>query len=355
MRTLTAIACVVLMSVWLGACGRASVTFTLNPDPVSLDETTVMGVEGASQKIALMEVRGVIVDSAQRGFLTPASNPVDELTSRLERAERDAGVKAIVVRINSPGGSVTASDTMYREVMRFRERCKKPVVMSMSEVAASGGYYLALAGDEILAQPTTITGSIGVIMPTINVSEGLTRLGIVSRSVKSGANKDLANPLEPMRDGQYAILQGMVDEFYARFRELVITRRAEVMQQLGGGAEIAANLRSRADEIMDGRVMSGAEAVRLGLVDREGDVRDAFMEAQRLAGISNARLVKYHDAGASVRSVYAQEGVPMGSQESDATGNGTTINVVQVRLGDGSIAGLSTGGNAYYLWTLSPQ
>jgi protease-4 len=282
-----------VLGMSLSACGRASVTFTLNPEPLSLDETTVMGAEGAGQKVALMEVRGMIIDAAQRGFLTPASNPVDELTARLERAEQDAAVKAVVIRINSPGGSVTASDTMYREVRRFRERSKKPVVMSMGEVAASGGYYLALAGDEILAQPTTITGSIGVIMPTINVSQGMSRIGIVSRSIKSGANKDLANPLEPMREGQYALLQGMIDEFYARFRGLVLERREAVMLGLGNDPSRASSLRGRADEVMDGRVVSGAEAVRLGLVDKEGDVRDAFAEAQRLAGISSARLLYF--------------------------------------------------------------
>ena len=97
------------------------------------------------------------------------------------------------------------------------------VALVANEVAASGGYYLAMAGDKVLAQPTTITGSIGVIIPTMNVSQGLAKIGIVSRSVKSGANKDLANPLEPMREGQYAVLQHMVDDFYAKFRALVTT------------------------------------------------------------------------------------------------------------------------------------
>lgn len=369
--TFASIVALAACAITLASCGRASITFTLNPEPVRLSETAVLedsedelAAKAApasidrstpalvgSGKVALIDVRGMIIDAAQRGFLTPASNPVDELVARLQRAEKDPQVRAIVIRINSPGGSVTASDTMYREVRRFREFTGKPVVITMGEVAASGGYYLAMAGDKVLAQPTTITGSIGVIIPTVNVSQGLSRIGIVSRSVKSGANKDLANPLEPMRDEQYAVLQHMVDDFYARFRALVLERRPK-----------ESNLAARADELMDGRVMSGEDAFRAGLVDQVGDVRDALREARRLAGLSKATLVKYHDEGSSVRSVYAMDSLPTIGDGSGSSGvggggggggGGTEINLIQLRLGDGSLSGgLQAGGNAYYLWTL---
>lgn len=341
------------LALALSACGRASITFSLNPQPAKLDETTVMGDEGASAKVALIDVRGLIVDAQQRGLLTPGQNPVDELAARLEKARRDPELKAVVLRMNSPGGSVTASDIMYNEVRRFREQTGKPVVVSMGEVAASGGYYVSLAGDRILAQPTTITGSIGVIIPTVNVSQGLNSIGIFSRSVKSGANKDLANPLEPMRDSQYVVLQHMVDEFYSRFRGLVMERRGSQRADGASTPDPADYLAAHADELMDGRILTGSEAARFGLVDAEGDLRDAFDEAKRLAKLASARLVKYHDDGDSVRSAYALNGTnPANAGANRSQSAGAEFNFLQVNLGDGVGAGLISGGNAYYLWTL---
>lgn len=358
------------LAACLGGCGRASITFTLNPQPLRLEETTVMGDPGAASKVALVDVRGVIVDARQRGLLTPASNPVDELVARLEKARHDPAVKAVVLRVNSPGGSVTASDIMYREVRRFRTETGKPVVVSMGEIAASGGYYLALAGDAIVAQPTTITGSVGVIIPTVNFSQGLNRIGIVSRSIKSGENKDLANPLEPMREGQYAVLQHMVDDFYARFRSLVLSRRAVVGEPGDARVETApqwleslhprreqvnqarATLASRANELLDGRVVSGEEAAALGLVDAAGDLRDAFeLAVNSVPGGGKCRLVKYHDEGDSVRSAYAMSGDAL-SAESPGQAGGQEINLIQLRMGGEGLPGVATGGPAWYLWTL---
>jgi protease IV len=206
-----------------GACAPLSVTIGVGPGDRKLHETTVLtDTGGDGDKVAMIDVRGLIADVREPALFGEGHNPVDEFLSRLERAGKDGSVKAVILRINSPGGTVTASDILYREVLRFRETTKKPVVASLGEVAASGGYYLALSADRIIAQPTSITGSIGVIIPTVNFSEGLSRIGIQSRSIKSGPNKDIANPLEPIREGQYAVLQGIVDEFYASFKGLVI-------------------------------------------------------------------------------------------------------------------------------------
>lgn len=372
-----------LLSV-VSACGRAVLSFTLNPQPAKLEEASVIPADlgdgrdplgSAAPKVVLIDVRGVILDSPRRGLLSPAINPVDELAARLEKAERDPGVRAVVLRINSPGGGVAATETMYREVRRFRERTGRPVVVSMGEVAASGGYYLALAGDAIYAQPSTITGSVGVIMPTINVSQGLARIGIVSRSITSGPNKDMANPLEPMRQGQYDLLQGMVDEFYGQFRSTVLERRRAVMLALesscdGGSAPDGAEpamlraFESRADELLDGRIMTGSQALAVGMVDANGGVREAFAHACLLAGVApdRARMIKYYDSNDvnGPRSMYAlaggEPGVGGGAAGigggGGAGGEGTEINLVQLRLGDGSLAGLQVGSGAYYLWTL---
>lgn len=256
-----------------------------------LQERTVWEGSGSS-KIALLDVRGLLADASPPSLLAPAPNPVDRYAAELALAEKDPRVKGVIVRVNSPGGTVSASDTMYRETLRFRELTSKPVVISMGEVAASGGYYLALAGDRILAQPTTITASIGVIMPTLNFSEGLSMIGVRSRSIKSGRNKDLANPFEPVREEQYAVLQDMIDEFYTRFKTIVRERRPGVPGDV-------------LDAVADGRVVTGAKALEIGLVDELGGLREAYARVQELANVRDARLVKYAEEGKPVQSAYA--------------------------------------------------
>lgn len=281
----------------LTGCLPDRVVLDLRPDEGVLRESLVMvGPSGRSgPKVALIDVRGLIADASAPGLVGSGSNPVDELVARLAKAGDDREVRAVVLRINSPGGTVTGSDAMYRELRRFRERTGKPVVACLSEVAASGGYYISMGADEIIAAPTTITGSVGVIMQTVNVSRGLSMIGVEARAVTSGPNKALASPLEPAREEHYTILQGMVDEFYGRFQGLVRERRPGVST-----ADLA--------RCTDGRVLTGAEAARVGMVDGTGDVHDAVAHAMERAGLRTARVVKYHGMGASVRTAYARSG-----------------------------------------------
>src|SRR5262245_11231243 len=243
--------------------------------------TTVLADQNPGKaQVAIIDVRGMLADAQRPDLFGQGINPVDRFVTLLSIAEKDDDVRAIILRITSPGGTVTASDIMYRELRRFQETTHKPVVASLGEIAASGGYYLALGCDKIVAEPTSITGSVGVIMPTINVSQGLASIGIKSRSVKSGANKDIANPLEPIRESQYAVLQGMVDEYFARFKGLVLERRPAIKPE-------------DVERCTDGRVFSGVQAKSLGLVDEVGGVREAFATAKQLAGLTAASLVKY--------------------------------------------------------------
>lgn len=330
MKTHRTRAAIVMLSLGLASCSPVTLSLTLFDEPGRLVETEVdRDAKARHEKVAIIDIRGVIADRDEGLIPGLGGGPgsIDALVSRLRLAEDDKAVRAVVLQINSPGGTVTASDAMYREVRAFRERTGKPVVASLGEVAASGGYYLALAADEIVAEPTSITGSIGVIMTTINFSEGLARIGVRSRSVKSGPNKDMANPLEPMRDSQYAVLQTMVDEFYANFRGLVLSRRAIDP--------------ARADELTDGRVVSGIAAQKAGLVDRVGGVRDAVERAKSLAGVRAARIVKYTPSSLSrPRSAYAA--TP--TQPARTTDTGVSL----LRTED-LTAGL-TPGRAYYLW-----
>jgi len=331
-----------LGTIFASSCTPLTVSFELFGREKKLTETVVSDDDRALHKIAMIDIQGTIVDANLPPFFSRGGNPVDDIVARLEMASADASVKAVVLRINSPGGSVTGSDEVYREVIRFRERTGKPVVVSMAEVAASGGYYVSLAADKIVAHPTTITGSIGVIIPTINFSAGLAKIGIVARSVKSGPNKDLANPLEPMRDSQYVVLQNLVDQFYEEFKAKVKERRPNLdMSKFG--------------EMTDGRIVSGRDALALGLVDSLGGVRDAFDEAKKLANVPSAKMVKYQPEGSiRPRTPYASAdelplgvGLPPGA--GSATG-GTEINMLQVNA-----SGLfpNSGPSAscvYYLW-----
>jgi len=330
MKKMFLLACAAAMA----GCSPVTMTVTLFADSSRLVESQVKRDKNARDaKVVLIDIRGVIAEKAEGGLFGGSGVSVDDLAARLRKAEDDSSVKAIILRINSPGGTVTGSDMMYREVRRFAAETKKPVVASLGEVAASGGYYLALAADRIVAEPTSVTGSIGVIMPTLNVSEGLNRIGIHSRSIKSGRNKDLANPLEPMRDEHYAVLQATVDEFYERFKGLVVDRRTRPAVVGVRSLEM-----SRVDELTDGRVVTGERAAEFGLVDQTGGVSDAFAIAKALAGIEGATLVKYYSEGSTrPRTAYAG-GVDSAGME---------INLVQIRAGMLSGAGY---GGVYYIW-----
>ncbi|MCE7972862.1 MAG: signal peptide peptidase SppA [Leptolyngbya sp. PLA1] len=314
----------VAAAAMLGAC-TPIVNINVMPPEERFRPQVVLEEGGGGSRVAVIEVRGLIMDGRTPGLIMDGPNPVDRFAAQLTLAERDPAVKAVIVRITSPGGTVTASHIMHEELRRFSRVTGKPVVASIGEVGASGGYYLALGADTIMAEPTSITGSIGVIMPTVNVSEGLAMIGIRSRSITSGPNKDLANPMEPMRDAQYAVLQSMVDEMYARFRGLVVARRPGLS---------SGNL----DMATDGRVFMGERAKELGLVDELGGLREAFARAKTLAGLERATLVKYADPATPPRSIYSAAGEPE-----------REINLVQLKVGTGPL-GASGTAPFYYLW-----
>ncbi|MCA9289290.1 MAG: signal peptide peptidase SppA [Phycisphaerales bacterium] len=319
------------LSVVLTACGPATFSVTFGQRDNRLTETAVLTSDdhAGSAKVALIEVRGLIADAATPGLISSGENPVDRLVASLDKAAEDRSVRAVVLRIDSPGGSVTASDVMYREIARFRERTGKPVIASLSTVAASGGYYIALAADEIVTEPTCITGSIGVIFPTFNFSEAMNRWGIASRAVVSRPNKDLASPFEPMEEEHYAILQRLVDEDYARFRGLVVERRPGLSE-------------SNLEQATDGRIFSGQQAIDLGLADSAGGIREAFDRALAAAGVEGGRLVRYHPRGVTPRTAYARAEAPENSPQAA----GPTA--LEIRL-PGSTEWPPAAG-AYYLW-----
>jgi len=321
---------VILFFAGLVGCGGVRFVVDAVPAQDELTQTTVLEDDGAgwsASKVALIDLDGLIIDARKPGLLAPGENPVSRFVESLRLAGDDASIKAVIVRLNSPGGTVTASDVVYSEVERFREDTGKPVVMLMGDVAASGAFYVACAGDEVIAHPTTVTGSIGVIIQTINFSEGMRRIGIRSESITSGPNKSMGSPFEPMETEHREIFQGLVGEFYGRFVEVVRANRAAVSP---------ADL----EWVTDGRVVSGARAAEVGLVDRTGDLHDAFDAAKRLAGVSSARLVKYHRPIEHVGSAYAR------TPGTGPMSGGGELNLLQVNL---DLPAARQPG-FYYLW-----
>jgi protease-4 len=242
-------------------------------------------------KVAVIDVEGVIMNARTSGLLGSGENPVSEFREKLDAAAEDCHVKAVVLRINSPGGAVTASDIMYQDLVSFRHDTGKPVVACMMDVAASGAYYLSMGCDVVYAHPTSVTGSIGVIMSLYNASGLCTKLGVSSEPIKSGPNKDIGNPARPMTDEERGILQGMVNSFYDQFVHVVVEGRQLPEDQVRA--------------LADGRVYTGIDAQKLGLVDKVGYLEDAIQEAMDRACIKDATIVAYDRCEGYRGSIYA--------------------------------------------------
>lgn len=192
----------------------------------------------------------------------------------LDRYRANESVRALVLEIRSPGGTVGASQTLYREIRAFRKEEERPVVAWIGDVGASGGYYAALAADSIYALPGSITGSIGVIMQFPNVEDLADRLGVDLAVVKSGPRKDAGSPFRPLEEADREVFQTLVDDAYGQFLDAVVE---------GRGLE-----RSRARQLADGSVYSGERARELGLVDRIGTLSEAVRSAGRMAGLGDS-------------------------------------------------------------------
>jgi len=303
-----------LVPVVAAGCGPSG-GYKIVPIPAdkTLDETVIIREPGlfVVDKIAVVDLTGMLVNTEKNGLFTEGENPVSLLTEKLNRAAGDDRVKAVVLRINSPGGGVTASHLMYEEILAFRKRTGRPVVAMMLDLATSGGYYVACACDEIVAHPTSVTGSIGVIMMTINVSKALEKLYIKPNIFKSGPRKDAGSPFRDMTDEDREIFQGLIDGFYERFLEVVQANRTDLTAE-----EIR--------KLADGRVYAATEALEHGLIDRVGTIRDAIAAAKQRVEAKKVKVVIYHRPLAWAPTAYA--GAPAGKPN--------TVNMINVNLPD---------------------
>lgn len=223
---------------------------------------------GSDNKVAVVYAEGDIIDGkAQEGSVGSVT-----LSAQLRKLRDDEDVKAVVLRVNSPGGSVLASDVIWNDVKRVME--KKPLIVSMGDYAASGGYYISAPADAILASPTTITGSIGVFGLLFNAQEGLKDyLGITSSVVKTAQGADFGSPLRPMSEFERRVMQKGVDKTYETFVGLVSEGRNLTL--------------TKVDSLAEGRVWSGSQALESGLIDGFGGIKHAIVLAAEKAGVVN--------------------------------------------------------------------
>src|SRR4029453_7908288 len=266
------------------------VTVNLLEPPGPVEEVQLSG--SGDGKILLMDLSGVISSSEKEGFL-PQPNLLASFKEELTKASKDDKVKALVLRINSPGGTVNASDILYHELKTFKGNKKIPVIASMMDVAASGGYYLAMAADAILVHPSTVTGSIGVIMLTVNAKGLLEKVGVEANAITSGPRKDMGSPFRTMTSEEKFIFQGVIDSFFSRFLAVVQEGRPQLSAD-------------QIKKLADGRIYSGAQAKEAGLVDDIGYLDEAIERAKKNAGFTEARIVTYRRHGEYQNNLYSR-------------------------------------------------
>jgi protease-4 len=257
-----------------------------------LEESVVDGASGP--KILMVDVSGTLTTQAETGNFGfgRRESPTARLREEIDRALEDDEIAALLLRIDSPGGTVIASEMLYREVRRFKDEAKRPVIAQMVGAGASGAYYVAMAADEVRAYPSTITGSIGVIIAGLNISGLMERFGVANQTITTGSFKDAGSPLRPMRPEERAQLEGVAHDLFASFLDVVEAGRPKLTRQ-------------RIEELADGRVYSASQALEAGLIDAVGDLPGAVDAAKQAAGIAgDARVVVYHPPGEQPENLF---------------------------------------------------
>jgi protease-4 len=302
---------VVLIGGLLPGCKAPSLLITPVSGRKELVETSILRDGAMSRdKIVLIEVSGLIRNSDSGFILNPRDNPVSVLLEHLDKASCDDSVKAVILRINSPGGTVVASELMHDEIVHFREKTGKPVVAVMMDLATSGGYYIACACDEIVAQPSTVTGSIGVLMLMFDASGTMNKIGLRSEAITSGRYKDAGSPLRPLAPEERELFRTMVVDMYERFVTVVRAGRPRLSEDA-------------VRKLADGRVYTATQALDAGLIDRIASLREVTCGLRDELGLRGVKLVTYQRPYEYTPNYYAS--APAGPASSNV--NFLNINV----------------------------
>jgi len=269
-----------IVALMLNGCMFPTVKlFTDASDP--LKEFVLEGDEEG--KVLIIPVHGIVSDLPKKGMIVDEPSMVQDIVSQLKLAEADSEIKAVLFKINSPGGSVTASDMLYHEIKSFKERTGVKVTVMIMDMAASGGYYMALPADFIMAHPTSITGSVGVIFLQPKLYGLMDKIGVGVTANTSGKNKDMGSPFRKTTDAEDKMFQNLTDTLGKRFLNLVVEHRKI-------NAEAVEN-------VSTARIYLAEEALTLGLIDEIGYLEDAVDRTKRLAELDeNCRVVVYRRA-----------------------------------------------------------
>jgi protease-4 len=245
---------------------------------------------GADDKILVVEILGPITTTAMRDFI-PRQGTLERLDGIIEQAKKDKKIKGLILKIDSPGGSVTASDLVFNQIMEFKETHKIPVVACITGQGTSGAYMVALSADRIVALPSAVVGNVGVLLPSISLEGLMDKLGIRNQTLTSGKFKDTGNPLRDMTNEDKAILEGIVKEFHRDFVARVKKQRPVTTEDLA--------------MIEDGRVMTATAGMKVHLIDQVGYYEDALKTMESLSKSENLTVVVYRRRGENTGGFYS--------------------------------------------------
>jgi protease-4 len=266
-----------LAGSWLSRAKRAEADYPRDEAP-KLEETWSYG--SGDIKVVRIPLQGVIMHPEDEGLFSARVDMVSSTLMQIRAAERDPDVRAVILEVNSPGGGVTPSDEIYDALSRFRKsRPDRRIVVFIRDLGASGAYYASMASDWIIAEPTAVVGSVGVIMQSMNLQGLAEKIGITDVTIKSGANKDMLNPFEPVNTNQVALLQKLIDDMYARFSGLVIDNRKMDPATASG--------------LLDGRIFSANDALENGLIDEIGYWDEALARTAALLDTGSLYVIRY--------------------------------------------------------------
>ena len=308
--------------------GCTGLNVTLLPRTEPLEEKVLEG-EGRA-KVLLIDLDGVISfkEESESLLLKKGPSKVAFFREALLKAEADPDIAGVIIRINSPGGSVAASDTLYHEIISFRQKKKIPVYAHIMELCASGGYYVASAADRIIASPTAITGSIGVIAMKFNLEGLFSKIGVSGETYKSGPKKDFWTPFRPSTAEEKKMLQDIIDKLYARFLDVVYLGRQKVLNE----EEVKA--------LADGRILTAGDALDARLIDQMAYLDETIDTMKKDLHIENVKVVTY------VRPKTFKSNIYSGYPEMPLQGP-QVINLISINAED---LALFSGVQFMYLW-----
>ena len=298
--------CLVSIVIFLISFGCA--TINLSPSIGDLEEVTIEG--SGSEKILMVDFEGIINNQKDKDFAgrTTELGMVEKIRGVIEKAEKDNKIKALLLKVNSPGGTVTASDIIFNLLKVYKENNKVKIYIQVMDLAASGGYYVSLAGDKIIAHPTSLVGSIGVIALKVNLEELMSKIGVNWEIVKSGDKKDFMSPFRSFTKEERDLFQNTIDKYHKRF----VTKIAENRLQLK---------MPEVKLLADGRVFDAEQAKELKLIDHIGYLTDTIERIKSDLGNLNLKLITYHRSSNYQGNIYSQFQKP------------TTFNMINFDLG----------------------